>query len=169
MQQLLKVRQQVHESMRLHSNAQAQACTLKYHNFLTLLVSKEKSSKETKIDDQPPQAKEEVKIKPEIQIDEETEKMWKNLNTKADNMSRTFFEYLTINQQYTENGTSYDYHKITRSEQQQLYDLLKESAALDKADDFMKYSENIKKRALLLIEGMTPEQDRKSTRLNSSH
>ena len=96
--------------------------------------------------------------KPVLTVDPETEKMWQRLNEQANNKSRTRFEKMVVVEEWDEKGKHYEFHPIKRSEQAELMKLLTEAAALDKQDDFMTYSENIKKRACLVIEGMTAEQ-----------
>ena len=103
-------------------------------------------------------AEEEKKEEPKSVIDEQTQKMWDNLNQQANDENRGFFEYLMTNDEYQFNGTDYKYKMIKRKDMGELIRLRTEGAGLDKNDDFQSYSENIMKRACIVIEGMTPEQ-----------
>ena len=93
-----------------------------------------------------------------IALDNETQDMWTRLNEKANNNSRAFFEYLMTNDEYQHNGVTYKYKMLNRKNTGKLVKLRTESTGLNKTEDFDKYSENIMKRACIVIEDMTPEK-----------
>jgi hypothetical protein len=93
-----------------------------------------------------------------IALDKGTEDMWTKLNNMANEESRAFFEYLMTNDQYEFNGTTYKYKMINRKNMGQLIKLRTEAIDLNKTEDFEKYSDNIMKRACIVIQDMTPEK-----------
>jgi len=93
-----------------------------------------------------------------IAVDKATEDMWTGLNNKANDESRAFFEYLMTNDEYQYNGIAYKYKMINRKNMGQLIKLRTEAISLNKTEDFQNYSENIMKRACIVIQDMTPEK-----------
>jgi hypothetical protein len=93
-----------------------------------------------------------------IALDKATEDMWTKLNNQANDESRAFFEYLMTNDEYQYNGVAYKYKMIKRKDMGELIKLRTAAIDLDKTKDFQNYSENIMKRACIVIEDMTPEK-----------
>ena len=101
-------------------------------------------------------AKAEVEREPAINPQQQA--MWDRLNNQANDESQAFFEHLMTNDEFTFNGHDYRYNMINRKNMGELVRLRTEGAKLDKTDDFPTYSENIMKRACIVIEGMTPDK-----------
>jgi hypothetical protein len=93
-----------------------------------------------------------------IALDKDTEDMWKGLNEKANDNTRAFFEYLMTNDEYQYNGIAYKYKMIKRKDMGELIKLRTQAINLDKTKDFQNYSENIMKRACIVIQDMTPQK-----------
>ena len=110
-----------------------------------------------KIDEPEPEPKEAI-------VDDDSKALWDKLNKQANAKSRERFEKMITTKQWTNDDDSkeYKYAKVPREKQAELLNLLKASASLNKETDFMAYSENIKKRACIVIDGMTPEEFEKN-------
>ena len=105
------------------------------------------------------ETKEEVQPKPEpIAVAVELDPFWKDLNEKANATGQKNLEKLIILDEYEKDGIVYKSKKLTPKASGQLKKLMREAASIDENENWDAHTDNIKKRACLLIEDMTPEK-----------
>lgn len=80
------------------------------------------------------------------------------LNEDANKKSKDFFEYLTTVDEFTYNGQTYKYKMVNRAHMGELRKLIKDAGQINQNENFEEYSINIRTRACLLIQDMTPEK-----------
>ena len=81
--------------------------------------------------------------------------LWDRLTTKAADRNLNLFEYLIGSDEYTFKGTTYKFKPVTWKTKS-VVDKLREAApTLDNGST--EYAMNVRERACILIEGMTPE------------
>lgn len=92
----------------------------------------------------------------EPEIDPETQKRFDELNKKASDKYVTDYEGLVTTDEFTYNGDAYKLkYPIPPVQYLQLKKLFKDKVS---EEDEEKYVENFRKRACILIDGMTPEK-----------
>jgi len=106
-----------------------------------------------------PQPESEPESVPEISPrQQESVEFYAKLNKVANDKAEKFFEFLTTTDEYTNNGQTYKYKIVNRKNMGELRKLIREGGKLSEKEDFEAYSDNIMKRACILIQDMTPEK-----------
>lgn len=83
---------------------------------------------------------------------------WERLNTEATENYKQDFESLIKSDELTFNGDAYKFIPVKSKNYNTIEKLREEAPKIDQDKDWDKYYDNLKKRACILIEGMTEEK-----------
>ena len=96
--------------------------------------------------------KEEIKANPEVT------QFWERITQEASTNSLKDFEELIKSDEFSYNGVTYRFVPVNWKNKPIVEKLRIEASTVDQDKEWEKYANNVKQRALILIEGMTPEQ-----------
>ena len=95
---------------------------------------------------------EEIKTNPEVTA------FWNRLSQEASTNSLKDFEELIKSDEFSYNGVTYRFVPVNWKNKPVVEKLRIDASTIDQDKDWEKYANNVKQRALILIEGLTEEQ-----------